>query len=157
MKIFEFLSWLFGHVEKRFSFNFKRNKDKQAMKFNQLVEYNMKYRNILKLSCRPLLLPHIKLLQKQKKKAETRLPASFSVWFLNKNISLVVFYYLTKFYFLVVFASWDIGQYAYYNSLLIKWRLTNFKISFIFLIKPFFLYDQKVKIKSKYPENKKSF
>ena len=34
---------------------------------------------------------------------------------------------------------------------------TNFEFDFMFVIKSFFLHDQKVKTKSKYIENKKSF
>ena len=65
----------------------------------------------------------IKTFLKNKKRSGTILPVSFSVWFLKKNISLVIFYYLTKFKCLVVFTSWDIGQYVYRNCLLTSlWR-----------------------------------
>ena len=58
-----------------------------------------------------------------KKWSGTSLLASFSTWFLKKNISVVIFYYLTKFQCLVAFTSWDIGQYVYSNCLLTKlWR-----------------------------------
>ena len=60
---------------------------------------------------------------KNKRCSKTSLPASFSAWFLRKNISLVLFFYLTKFQYLVAFTSWDIGQYVYCNSLLNRsWR-----------------------------------
>ena len=53
----------------------------------------------------------------------TSLPNSFSDWLLEENISLVMFYYLTKFHCLVAFTSWDIGQYVYCNYLLTRfWR-----------------------------------
>ena len=65
LKIFKFLSWLFGHVEKlvdyKYKINFKvydvttwetvgipilsnipRSKDNQSMKFVRLIEYNMR-------------------------------------------------------------------------------------------------------------------
>ena len=80
--------------------NISRSKGKQAMKFNQVVEYYMrniflekgytkccgktirrpsyKYRKILKLSCRPLAFNSYKASSKTKKRAETSLPASFS-------------------------------------------------------------------------------
>ena len=49
--------------------------------------------------------------------------ASFSAWFLKKNISLVIFYYLTKFQCPVAFTLWDIGDYIYWNCLLTSlWR-----------------------------------
>ena len=80
----------------------------------------------------------------------TSLPASFSAWFLNKNVSPHIFIYLTKSQYLVAFTSWDIGQYVYCNSLLTRlWRcdVINFEINLIFLIKTFFLHDQKVNTK----------
>ena len=57
---------------------------------------------------------------KNKKRSGTSLPASFSAWFLTKNIFLVMFYYLTKFHCLAAFTSWDIGQYVYCNCLLTR-------------------------------------
>ena len=49
--------------------------------------------------------------------------ASFSAWFLRKNITLVILYQQTKIHCLVVFNSWDIEQYVYYNCLLTRlWR-----------------------------------
>ena len=83
------------------------------------VEY---YRKWLKLSCRSLALTSNKASLK-KKKPGTSLLASYSAWFLKKHISLVMFFYLTKFQCLVAFTSWDIGQYVYCNSLLSRlWR-----------------------------------
>ena len=50
---------------------------------------------------------------------------------------------------LVAFISWDNGQYVYCTCSLTRlWRLLNFEINFLFLIKPFFLRDQKVNIKN---------
>ena len=81
------------------------------------------YRNRFKLSCRPLAFTSYKAFLKNKKGSGTRLSASFSAWFLNKNISIVILCYLTKFQYLVVFTSWDIGQYVYCNCLLTRlWR-----------------------------------
>ena len=67
-----------------------------------------------------LHLPQRKLFLKNKKKSGTSLPVSFSAWFLKKNMSLVIFFYLYKFQCLVAFTSWNIGQYVYCNSLLIR-------------------------------------
>ena len=105
------------------------------MKFGQLIEYNMKnmknhiqnvvettpwplsfvcqiedYRNMSKLSCRPLAFTSFKVKKKKKKRSGTSFPGSFSAWFFKKNISLVIFYHLLKFHCLVAFTSWDIGQ-----------------------------------------------
>ena len=60
---------------------------------------------------------------KNKKRSGTSFPGSFSTWFLKKNISFVILYYLTKFHCLVAFTSWDIGQYVYSNCFLTRlWR-----------------------------------
>ena len=54
---------------------------------------------------------------KNKKRSGTSLPASFSQWFLKKNLSLDIFDQLAKCYFLVIFTSWDVRQYVYCNCL----------------------------------------
>ena len=41
------------------------------------------------------------------------LPVSFPAWFLKKNVSLAIFYWLTKFHCRVLLTSWEIGQYVY--------------------------------------------
>ena len=56
------------------------------------------YRITLKLSSRPLPFTSYKAILKHRKKSGTSLPASFPACFLKKNISLVIFYYLTKFH-----------------------------------------------------------
>ena len=52
-------------------------------------------------------------LKKAKKRSGTSHAVSFSAWFLKRNISLIIFYYLTKFYCLVAFTLWDIEHYVY--------------------------------------------
>ena len=74
---------------------------------------------------------------KNKKRSGTGTRASFSVWFLKKNISLVMFFYLTKFQCVV----------ACCNSLLTRLWRNKFWINLIFLNKPFFLHNQKFKTK----------
>ena len=122
-------------VEKLFPGPFLKNQNYTYLRINSLkVLYILfllfvqveDYRNWLKLSCRPLVFISNETFLKNKKKSGTSLPTSFSVWFLKKNISLVIFFYLTKFQCLVVFTSWDIGQYVYCNSLLIKLRRNKF-------------------------------
>ena len=80
------------------------------------------YRNILKLSCKPLAFTSYKAFLKNKKRSETCFPDSFSAWFLKKKISFVIFYYLTKFHWLVgcFYTAWDIGQFVYFNCLLTR-------------------------------------
>ena len=126
--------------------NISRTKNNQAMKFGQLINYNMRniFLNKSWRKCagetipRPLVqqprvlynlfycMPKLRLSQyiktklqttlklfwKIKRGLETSLPASFSAWFLKKNIPIVMFYYLTNFHCLLAFTSWDIGQYC---------------------------------------------
>ena len=66
------------------------------------------YRNILKLSCKPIAFTSYKAFLKNKRRPGTSFPASFSTWFSKKNILLVTFY------------SRDIGQYVYCNRLLTR-------------------------------------
>ena len=72
------------------------------------------YRNILKLSLQTIAFTSYKAFLKNEKRSRTCLPASFSAWFLKRNISLVIIYYLSKFHCQVAFTSWDIGQYVYW-------------------------------------------
>ena len=118
------------------------------------------YQNILKLRCWSLfwpLLPYIKLFLKNKKKSGTSYPASFSAQFLKKNVSQVIFYQLTKFHFLIVSTSWDIGQYVYCNYLRPICEVISFKINLSFLIKLFFYITKKLGQKYKYFKNEKNF
>ena len=82
------------------------------------------YRKWLELSCWPLAVTsYNKGFLKNRKGSWTSLPALFSAWFSKENISVVIFYYLTKFQCLVAFNLWDIGQYVYCNCLLtMLWR-----------------------------------
>ena len=66
------------------------------------------YRNILKLSFRPLAFTSNKAFKKNKKRSGTSLPALFSTWFLKKSISFVIFYLLPdqfSFFFYMGFLS----------------------------------------------------
>ena len=47
---------------------------------------------MLKLNCRPLAFILYNVFLKSKNGSGTILPASFSVWFLKENVSLVMFY-----------------------------------------------------------------
>ena len=133
--------------------NNSRRKGNQAMKIGQLTEYNLRniflekshtkyggetiprsFFKKLKLSISAdqhfkvfyilfILFIYLKAFLKNKKRSGTSFPASFSAWFLKRNIALVIFLYLEKFQCLFTFASWDIGQYVCCNSLLTRlWR-----------------------------------
>ena len=92
------------------------------MQSGRLSNY-IKTRYLIKTKLQTSCFYHEKGTKKTKKRSGTILPVSFSVWFLIKNISLVIFYLLTKFYCLVVFTSWDIGQYVHCNCFLTRlWR-----------------------------------
>ena len=76
-----------------------------------------------KLSCRPLDFISYKAFLKNKKRSRTSFFDPFSAWFLKTNNFCIIFYYLTKFYCLVTFTSWDIGQYVCCSCLLTRlWR-----------------------------------
>ena len=60
------------------------------------------YRKWLKLSCRPFAFTSYKIFLKNKKRSGTSIFASFSAWFFKKNFSVVIFYYLTKFQYLLL-------------------------------------------------------
>ena len=84
-------------------------------------------------------------------------PSTHFVYDFSKKMFHVIFYYLTKFYCLIDFSSWNIGQYVYYNCLLTSlWRHT-FETNFIFLIKPFCFMTKKPRQKLQYFEDEKSF
>ena len=93
---------------------------------------------------------------KNKKKSGSS-PASLTVWFLKKNISLVIFYYLTKCEYLVAITSWDIEQYVYCNCLLTRLWRHKLWINLICLIEPFFYMTKKSKQKLKYLQNEKGY
>ena len=81
------------------------------------------YRKWLKLSCRSPAFTSYKFFLTNKKRSGTSLSASFSAWFLKKNISLVILYYLTEFQCQIAFTLWDIGQGVYCYCLLTRlWR-----------------------------------
>ena len=115
------------------------------------------YRKWLKLRCRPLAFTSYKAFIKNKKRSRTSLPTSFSAWFLKKNVSVVIFYYLTNFNLWLPLLRKILGNMC---IVIVCWPgcdVRNFKINLIFLIKPFFLHDPNVKTKIKYHENEKSF
>ena len=81
----------------------------------------------------------------------TSFSTTFCRWFFKKNVSPVIFYYLTNFHCL------KIGQYVYYNCLLTVCDVISFDINLIFLFKPFCYITKKSRQKFKDLENKKSF
>ena len=97
-----------------------------SLKFTQLVFIVCQvegHRNILKVSCSSFGFTSYKAFLESKERSGTSVAGSFFALFLNKYISLIIFYYLTKLHCLVPFTSWDIGQYMHYNYLLTRsWR-----------------------------------
>ena len=94
----------------------------KSLKFYTVCFYRMPSWGLLKYIETKLQTTCFYLTHTHTHKKKKSLPPSFSEWFLKKNISLVIFYYLTKFHCLAAFTSWDIGQYMYYNCLLTRWR-----------------------------------
>ena len=97
-----------------------------------------------KVRWRTLAFTSHKAFLKNKKRSGTSLPASFSAWLFKENIYLVIFYSLIKFDCLVAFTSWEIGKYVHCNCLP-SCEILIFEINLVFLIKPFFPDDHKVK------------
>ena len=117
--------------------NISRIKGNQEMKFDQLIEYNMKNPFLINQNWAYLWIDSMKpctvcfgsmsswgqsIYIEAKLHAtflyimqRTSPPASFSAWFLKENLSLIIFYYMAKFHCLVAFTSCDIGQYVYCN------------------------------------------
>ena len=118
------------------------------MRFVFIVSKIEGCRNILKLSCRPLAI------LKNKQGSGTNPLSQFLHNFWRNFFFLVMYYTFTKFHCLVAFTLWDIGQYLYCNCLLTRLHVMNFEINLTFLIKPFFLHDQKVMIKLDYLQQK---
>ena len=75
------------------------------------------YQNLLKLSFRPLGFTSIKVFLR-KKRSRTSFLVSFCAWFLKKNNSVAIVFYLIKSHCLFVFISRDIEQCVYCNCLL---------------------------------------
>ena len=62
------------------------------MRFSFILYQGEGYRNVLMLSCRPVPLTLYKAFLKNKKMSGTSLSATFSAWFLNNNIYLIILY-----------------------------------------------------------------
>ena len=81
----------------------------------------------------------------------------FCVWLFKKNVFCVIIYYLSKFHWLIVFISWDIGHSLYCSCLFSKlWRHKSWDQPY--LPNQFFFYMTKnSRQKLKYLRNEKSF
>ena len=89
--------------------NISRSKGNQTMKLVFIVCQVEGYRNILKLSFRPLALPHIKLFYEIKRGLE--LVSLHNFW---RKIFFLIYSLDIFFHCLVVFTSWDIERYVLY-------------------------------------------
>ena len=139
-------------VEKLFPDPFLKNQNWANLCVNSLKFYSVCFYCMLswglskyiEINCKPLTFTSHKAFLKNKKRSGTSLPASFSAWLFKKNIYLVIFYSLIKFDCLVAFTSWEIGKYVHCNCLP-SCEILIFEINLVFLIKPFFPDDHKVK------------
>ena len=127
----------------------------EILQFVFIVCHAEVYQNILKLICGPLSFT-LKLFFK-KKSSETSHPTSFSTWFSKKDISLVMFYYLTIFHWLVAFISRDIGQYVYYNCSFTRLWYHKFWYQLYLSNQAVFSMTKKSRQKFRYPKNEKNF
>ena len=108
------------------------------------IEWN--YQNVLTLRGWPLTFTSYKSFSKKTRKMfGTSLSASFSAWFLEKNISQVIFYQLTKFHCRIVFTSWHIALYVHCSYLFPSLHVIKFEINYSFLIKAFSCMTKKVR------------
>ena len=120
----------------------------KSPKFYTVCLYCMPSWRLSKLSCKLLAFTSFKVFLRNKKGSEVSPPASFSAWFLKKNIYLVIVYYMTKFYGLVAFTSW-VRYWAKCVLQLFICQLMTSKILKLILTfySSLFLHDQKVKTK----------
>ena len=86
------------------------------LRFVFIVCPSLGLQNVLRLRCWLLAFSLYKTFSKLKKRSVSRLSASFSAWFLKKNISHVILTDQTS--LPNCFTSWDIWQYVYCNYLL---------------------------------------
>ena len=69
------------------------------------------YQNILKLNCRSLAFKTYQVFLIRKKWSGTILSVLFSAWFFFKNVSIILFCWLTNMFCLLSFTLQGIGQY----------------------------------------------
>ena len=115
------------------------------------------YQIILKLRCLPLAFTWHKVFLKSKKRSGISLPASCFAWFLKKNISHIMFYWLTKFHYQIPFTSWDTGQMSIALICFPVCGIKKFETNLRFPIKLFFSITKTSEQKCKYFKDKKSF
>ena len=133
--------------------NISRGKGNQTMKSGQLIEcwlskYIEGYRNILKLSSRPLAFISYYVFLKNKKRSGTSHPVPFSASFLKKMLLLLYCINWPSFIIWLPLLHEILGYMYIAIDCYPGCNVMNFEDNLIFLIKPFFLHEQKVKIKS---------
>ena len=114
------------------------------------------YQNILKLSHRPLAFASYKAFSKNKKGSETSLSSSFSTWFLKKNISHIIFYWVNSIAWLP-FLLEMFGNMCIVIICFPVCNVINFEINLNLFIKLFFYLTKKSRQKCNYLKNEKSF
>ena len=93
---------------------------------------------------------------KKTKRSGTGLPTSFSGWFLKKNISFVIFYYLINFTLWLSLFREILSNTCIVIVCLPGCEVTKFEINLIFLIKTFFYKTINSRQIFKYLEKEKS-
>ena len=105
------------------------------------------HQNMLKIRCLTLSFILYKAFSKNNKRSGTNLPSSFSALQWKDNVSLFIFYKLTKFHCLVAYTFEILGNMVIAIVSYPDCDVINFEINLTFLVKLFFLYDQKIKTK----------
>ena len=114
------------------------------------------YKNILKLRCWSLIFTLYKAFSKNKKGSETSLSSSFSTWFLKKNISHIIFYWVNSIAWLP-FLLEMFGNMCIVIICFPVCNVINFEINLNLFIKLFFYLTKKSRQKCNYLKNEKSF
>ena len=155
-------------IEKLFPDSFLKNRNWAYLWINSVKFYTVfvivcqveGYQNILRLNFRPLTFTSYKPFLRNKRRSRSSLRDLFFALFLKKNVIFEEKYYLVTLYYLTEFHS--LGAFTLGNICIISacqpgCFAINVEINLVFLIKPFYLDDQKVRQKFKYFEKEKNF
>ena len=142
-------------MEKLVSDPFLENENETYLWINSLIFYTAyllyiqvgDYQNILKLRYWSLAFTSFKDFLKNKKRSGTSLPASFSSWFLKKNIFTLYSINLSNFIVWFSFLLDILGNMQIDIVCFPVEHVKNFEINCDFLIKPFSFMTKKVRTK----------
>ena len=130
---------------------------KSFIQFDFIVWQVQGYRNILKLNCRPLASLHIKLLLKNKRGLELVSLPHFLYKFWRKIFLFLYSRHWPNFIVWLPLLCDIFGNTCITIICKPGCDVTNFEVKLIFLIKLFFLHDQKVETKTKISWERKQF